>query len=126
MADERKVICPWCGWDMVAREGQDIFHGKYNVYVCDGCEATSPIAYSEDAAYAAATQRPPNLPMTREQVEVMPDNAAVWYVTDSCTLVLIERACIVRGFWSIYENDMLFASMPTPADIEAARKGRIE
>lgn len=63
MSDERKpVICPWCGWEMVAREGQDIFHGKYNAYVCEGCEAVSPIAYSEDAAYAAATKRASNLP----------------------------------------------------------------
>jgi ssDNA-binding Zn-finger/Zn-ribbon topoisomerase 1 len=62
MSERKPVICPWCGWEMVAREGQDIFHGKYNAYVCEGCETVSPIAYSEDAAYAAATNRASDLP----------------------------------------------------------------
>ena len=62
MSEERKpVICPWCGWEMVAREGQDIFHGKYHVYVCEACEAVSPMSYSEKAAYLAATRTPPNI-----------------------------------------------------------------
>jgi ribosomal protein L37AE/L43A len=64
MSEERKpVVCPWCWRDMVAREAQDIFHGKHNVYVCEACEAVSPIAYSDKAAYAAATATPPNRPL---------------------------------------------------------------
>ena len=122
MADERKVICPWCGWDMVAREGQDIFHGKYNVYVCDGCEETSPIAYSEDAAYAAATRTPPNRPLTLPELFDLDGVAdAVWVVdSKSGTRVMsAEEAC---EWASDADTVLFFVRKPTPADIEAARK----
>lgn len=125
MSEERKpVICPWCGWEMVAREGQDIFHGKYNAYVCEGCEAVSPIAYSEDAAYAAATRHPPNRPLTREQVEKLDDLDAVWVVRgrgDAYTIMVVEAMRLEH----VYTNgEVMFGHRPTPADIEAARKER--
>lgn len=135
MSDERKpVICPWCGWEMVAREGQDIFHGKYNAYVCEGCEAVSPIAYSEDAAYAAATATPPNRPLTREQVESMPDLAAVWNVSIKRVErggdgIGVQTARVVKRYldkqW-VWEDEIMFAAPPTPADIAAARAGKGE
>ena len=126
--DERKpVICPWCGWDMVAREGQDIFHGKYNVYVCDGCEATSPIAYSEDTAYAAATKRPPNLPLTREQAEAMDDLDAVWMHLEMSDHILVSSVkSILTSSMPVPVGAIMFARKPTPEDIAAARAGKGE
>lgn len=125
MSEERNVMCPWCGWDMVAREAQDIFHGKYNVYVCEGCEAVSPIAYSDKAAYAAATATPPNRPLTREQVEAMDDLDAVWIVGE--TAVMIQSAGGVKRTYGWCLNIlMVFSHNPTPADIAAARAGKGE
>ena len=124
MSDERKrVLCPWCGWEMVAREGQDIFHGKYSAYVCEGCEAVSPISYSEDSAYVAATRTPPNPPLTLEGMAELDESDAVWVVAKDGTV------CVVNGLDALeyagYEYDALyFAANPSPADIEAARKER--
>jgi len=126
MSDERKpVICPWCGWEMVAREGQDIFHGKYNAYVCEGCESVSPIAYSEDSAYTAATRTPPNRPLTEEQIYESDDKDAIWAYENG---VLYEPISAAKT-WELlscenYKDTMFFACKPTPADIEAARKER--
>ena len=132
MSDERKpVICPWCGWEMVAREGQDIFHGKYNAYVCDGCEAVSPIAYSEDAAYVAATRTPPNRPLTHEQVLAMDPYDAVWMISVNPAPIpmrsvraaeWVQRQLTDRSGGEWMDRKLLFADKPAPADIEAARK----
>jgi hypothetical protein len=123
MSDERKpVICPWCGWEMVAREGQDIFHRKYNAYVCEGCEAVSPIAYSEDAAYTAATRTPPNRPLTLPELFDLDGNMdAVWVVDSGCGTIVMgaEEAC---EWASDADTVLFFVRKPTPADIEAARK----
>lgn len=130
MPDERKpVICPWCGWEMVAREGQDIFHGKYNAYVCDGCEAVSPIAYSEDAAYAAATATPPNLPLDKDSLlRLNPSSDAVWYVIEgwkeSSQVISAHSAQDDPVYW-LAPDMLLFAAKPTPEDIEAARKEQL-
>ena len=121
MSDERKpVVCPWCGCDMVAREWQDIFHGKYNVYVCDGCEATSPIAYSEDTAYLAATRTPPNKPLTLPELFDLADDDAAWVVTENGKIWAMGAECAQE--WASEERCLFFASKPTNADIAAARK----
>ena len=60
MSEKRKpVICPWCGGEMERRQGRDVFHGTHYYYECSICESKAPIAYGENGAYAAATQRPP-------------------------------------------------------------------
>lgn len=123
MSDERNVMCPWCGWDMVAREAQDIFHGKYNVYVCEACEAVSPIAYSDKAAYLAATAAPPNRPMTFDGMAALDESDAVWVVSKD------GAVCVVNGLdayeYAGYEYDALyFARKPTPADIAAAKAAK--
>lgn len=122
MSDERKpVICPWCGWEMVARGGQDIFHGKYNVYVCDGCEATSPIAYSEEAAYLSATRTPPNLPLTLPELFDLEDDDAAWVVAENGKIYAMGAECAQE--WAIEEHCLFFARKPTPEDIEKAKEG---
>lgn len=129
MSEERKpVVCPWCGWDMVAREAQDIFHGKYNVYVCEACEAVSPIAYSDKAAYAAATATPPNLPLTREQVEAMDEWDAVWetYGHEISGVAPAKTYRYDLDAYHLFATVMLFARKPTPDDISAARAGKGE
>lgn len=124
MSEERNVMCPWCGWDMVAREAQDIFHGKYNVYVCEACEAVSPIAYSDKAAYAAATATPPSRPLTRQQVEAMPKNTPVWVYTHGGNPYALRTAEECRHLTSAYY--IFECARPTPADIAAARAGEGE
>jgi hypothetical protein len=110
---------------MVAREGQDIFHGKYSAYVCEGCEAVSPIAYSEEAAYTAATRTPPNRALTREQVEAMDDQDAVWIVRKGTGKICVgpaREAVAILISLEGYSRFWFFAALPTPADIEAARE----
>lgn len=53
MTQERKQPrCPYCGTEM-----QDLTAGDYYWYICYGCSSCSPIAYSRDDAYSAATHR---------------------------------------------------------------------
>jgi len=121
MSDERKpVICPWCGWEMVAREGQDIFHGKYSAYVCDVCEAVSPIAYSEDAAYAAANATPPNRPMDYKTIYNLTDREPVWRVDKDDDVIVLGGYNAWRKYDAV--RYLYFAANPSPADIDAARK----
>ena len=126
MSEERKpVMCPWCGWEMVAREGQDIFHGKYSAYVCEGCEAVSPIAYSGDAAYAAATATPPNRPLTLAEIKNRDDFDAIWWVRKNDNQTFVFAVYEFKGMTSEFSAERwAFAAKPTSADIEAARKER--
>lgn len=133
MSDERKpVMCPWCGGEMVRSAIIARARGCYKAtYRCKKCKISAPFGETkstwreaEDDAYLAATHRPPNRPMTREQVEEMPDLAAVWsHGTLLCQLHAAKdvRRFIQRG-WT--DGEMFFAAHPTPADIEAARKER--
>lgn len=123
VTDERKpVICPWCGWDMVLREGQDIFHGKYNAYVCESCEAVSPLAHSPDAAYLAATATLPNLPLTLAELFTLDDTDAVWIVSGNGKIMAMGAECAQE--WASEERCWFFSAKPTPADIESAREER--
>lgn len=122
---EKKVVkCPWCGWDMVAREGQDIFHGKYSVYVCEACESCSPVAYSAEAAYLAATSTPPNPPLTLAELFTLDDTDAVWIVSGNGKIMAMGAECAQE--WASEERCLFFAVKPTTADIEAARKDNAE
>ena len=82
---------------------------------------------SEDAAYAAATKRPPNMPLTREQVMALDDLDAVWifnpWETDPECVVVMGEALFLKETKDIAPvwKCILFARNPTHADIEAAR-----
>lgn len=71
-----KVLCPWCGSEMVPT-----FIGKINWYRCRKCSASSPIAYSRDEAFENALRRykPLQKPLTLEE---MKEQKAVWIETD--------------------------------------------
>ena len=134
MSDERKpVMCPWCklsGCNVVMakqRESVGMTTGE-DYYFCPECHSHSPHIATSDGnwdkasndCYLAATRTPPNLPLTQEQVEEMPRNAAIWEVTPSNGLVGLEFAGIIKSF--VRSDSLYFAAPPTPADIAAARK----
>ena len=153
MSEKRKVTCPR-GHEMhpfektrrVARntapstatifpntENEETEYAVY--YRCDcGWESPKCITHHENGldgarkeAYRLATLRPPNLPLTREQVEAMPDLAAVWVFVEERykpTIITAEHAMLrYQGdtVLPFHSDAMLFAAPPTPADIEAAR-----
>jgi hypothetical protein len=140
MSEQKPVICPWCGGKMKLSpmvSGTDTgfmeLEGLY--YTRYGCEnpecfidapkgdwkATKKAA--KEAAYAAATRRPPNLPMAYKTSEVIGDDDPVWiyrwngekysfqFGLDESTRLF----CAVNGMY-------VFAAKPTLADIDAARK----
>lgn len=152
MSDERNVICR-CGLEMKLRKGQTLVACDDGTtympsilglrccayYQCD-CGWTSPKRYGEtesaaiEAAYAAATRRPPNRPLTRKQVMKLDDLDAVWILHDASEYTvgmnLIEQQPgdsakdLIRIFAreKCKQTFAVFACKPTPADIEAARK----
>lgn len=137
MTDERNpVLCPWCGFEMAAYtiSIQGYSGEKTCFYECAQCCARSPIAITNKDAYAAATRRPPNRPMTREQIENsgLQDNDAVWIMSrtnENAALHLIDGCSLKQLMWecriSADTNTWVWLRRkPTPEDIEAARKER--
>lgn len=88
MSDKQPVLCPWCGETMeplVAKR----FDSWYMYYRCSACKAQSPqIAFADNSEYAEADQRsyqaaisrPPQKPMTLEQMldRARKDGFAFW------------------------------------------------
>ena len=131
----QKVLCPWCGRTMqykswrdydIARL-QDMHEGWFE---CIGCMATSPTVKMDEkefvcqAAYEAATRRPPNKPLTLPELfDLDPESDAVWIYDSSwekpIRAMSAEEAC---EWASDADTVLFFASKPTAADIDAARK----
>ncbi len=102
-------------------------------YRC-ACGWHSPLRYGkaeEEArklAYEAATRRPPNKPLTEEQIMEMINDEAIW----SCGRDSEGYDIYVHDAWDTrahlknadFEDYLFFAAKPTEADIEAARKDR--
>lgn len=123
---ERKVMCPQ-GHEMILQvaHGLDPVGDHIDVawYVCE-CGWRSPDAQARteqqaiEAAYISATATPPNLPLTREQVEAMDGIDAIWLVgmKSGARYVCAASECLdYEGDWYLY-----FARKPSPADIAAA------
>ena len=127
MSDGRKVICPWCGFEMAAYtiSIQGYSGEKTCFYECAQCCARSPMAVTNRDAYNAATRRPPNLPLTREQVEALePKMTPIWYATINLGLLGMIEAYVAQSdpvYW-MHDGMLLFARKPNPADIAAARE----
>lgn len=134
--DEHKVICP-CGEAMneIIIKSTSAVDEKYRFssqYRCV-CGWSAPIRYGKteseahEAAYAAATRRPPNKPLNREQIRRLSPDDAIWTYQLHGDLVWVLSARYVQNYilpclgW---ESDIMFASKPSPADIDAARKDR--
>ena len=121
MSEERKpVICPWCGYEMSLMSVSDEPYERW--YKCYNCEARSPIALTDEAAYAAATRRPPNRPLTLPELFDLEDDDAAWVVAENGKIYAMGAECAQE--WAGEEHCLFFAVKPTPADIEAARKER--
>ena len=127
MSDERKpVICP-CGEEMILCCDQADCGNYYAQYDCD-CGWSSPQCERRteqeaiEAAYEAATRKPPNRPLTLPELFDLGDDDVVWTVFENGRI----WAMGARGAqaWLTDEHYLLFARKPTPADIEAARKER--
>lgn len=91
---------------------------------CD-CGVSTPWKDTIEAAYAAATSTPPNLPLTREQVEALPNDDAVWVYTKTGTDAWVHSAYYAKEYLVRCGGDEIyFAAKPTAAEVEAARKER--
>jgi hypothetical protein len=135
MSEERKVICP-CGKEMMLM-GDNGTHGpafkvypapqnaKWFNYICE-CGWSSPTAEGRTAAYAAAMKRPPNLPLTREQLRTMPEHTPVFIAAENWILLESSESALLDYDAGSATGCMYFATLPSPADIEAARKERAE
>ena len=66
-----KVLCPYCGAEMMLDFQDDGYEFGAAYYVCQECGSTSPTANTDAAALAAAQARylPPNRPLTLEEVK---------------------------------------------------------
>ena len=69
-----KVLCPYCGAEMMLDFQDDGYEFGAAYYVCQECGSTSPTANTDAAALAAAQARylPPNRPLTLEEVNALP------------------------------------------------------
>jgi len=135
VSDENKpVICPWCGRAMfrtpckqglrwIEETKEWVHEGEIN-FTCI-CGAQTPIKENTPTAIKAAmdTHRPPNRPLTREQVAEMPALSGVWVYEDNENILLeTAETAIIDYEEGISTGCIYFSAPPTPADIEAARK----
>lgn len=161
MNDERKVFCRYCGGEIrtvicddegnihddeylknpFSGVGYKLAHDLSDVpdgVKCPICtfddEITSIGTWIYDTAeeaYAAVTRRPPNRPLTTQQIENsgVQDNDAVWImnrIKENAALNLIDGYGLKQLMWecriSADTNTWVWLrNKPTPEDIEAAR-----
>ena len=125
MSEERKpVVCPWCGFEMAAYtiSIQGYSGEKTCFYECAQCCARSPIAITNKDAYAAATRRPPNRPLTLAEIKNRDDFDAIWWVRKNDNQTFVFAVYEFKGMTSEFSAERwAFAAKPTPEDIEAAR-----
>jgi len=123
-----KVKCRYCGSEMELLEvyAYELCGDRpYKNYRCCECGAESPTVGVREDALLAANRRPPNPPLTKEQIMGMPGDDAVWWVWfnklgEHRTTVLSAN----NSLTNILDRGpvpLMFAAKPTPADIEAAR-----
>jgi hypothetical protein len=132
MSEERKVICPQ-GHEMAVRARRIMASSTWQAICYCHCGWQGPVGIGESqedaikAAYLAATSRPPNLPMTREQAIALPDDTTLWVYRRGYDVMkrnvgqvrdLLTHAPEIIAGWTIFTAD------PTTADIEAARAGK--
>jgi hypothetical protein len=145
---DNKVMCPWCGSEMrLPPTGCEIDEKsgmRQARYCCINiwCKAGAPLGAWEttesaaiQAAYLAATRRPPNLPLTKEQIMAMQDDAAVWGVSvlrdnEGPDRITVASAAELKELLSDYPytaflEGIYFAALPSSADIEAGRKEKV-
>ena len=130
MSDERKpVMCPWCGGEMqmTMKPMWDSDSVRCQM-ICGRCGAASPKRHGGkddqqsliEAAYAAATATPPNLPLTLPALFELEADDAAWVVSENGRIWAMGAECAQE--WASEERCLFFASKPTNADIAAARK----
>ena len=68
-----KVLCPYCGAEMMLDFQDDGYEFGAAYYVCQECGSTSPTANTEAAALSAAQARylPPNRPLTLDEAKAL-------------------------------------------------------
>lgn len=128
--EHNPVKCPWCGPDhaMEPISNEHPLNHQWTAYfMCGTCCAGTPNAYGKseqeaiEAAYAAATRTPPNLPLTLKDMTEYDESDAVWVVSMDGNVAVVNGLDALE--YAGYEYGALFfARKPSPADIEAARK----
>jgi len=108
------------------RDEGELWFGHYICPMCNSCSAGAEGSEADikRLTYEAATRRPPSLPLTHEALWKMPDLDWVWVCDGGEPKKLqayIVRASIRLG---VFMNEPVFVKKPSPADIEAARKGK--
>jgi len=69
----------------------------------------------------------PNLPLTEAQLFGLSDDDAVWPVACDGTIYVVTAQAAWNEYEALKRDGIIvwfFAAKPTPADIEAARKGK--
>jgi len=129
MSERKPVLCPWCGGEMVSAS-TGYCDGFSIVWMQCKCGAESPKNRARDdalleAAYLAATRRPPNRPLTLAEIKNRDDFDAIWWVRKNDNQTFVFAVYEFKGMTSEFSAERwAFAAKPTPEDIEAARKER--
>lgn len=126
----KKVMCPWCGGEIAILPYPD--GGFYLAHAPNrecpielddwGLMLGKTVYETEDAAYAAATRRPPNKPLTEEQLLQLDDLDAVWVL--GAMGLFVGSGHYAKWYpaqGDIKKGVLVFSAQPTSADIESAR-----
>jgi len=109
-------------------QAEHMNHGQCRSQQELACYIARQDAYDIAIAALEAQIPKPNLPLTEAQIMALPDDDAIYtigfakgiYVWDSKETKLYMQKFLNRPI-----NRLFFAAKPTPADIEAARKGKL-
>ena len=138
MSERNPVICPWCknnGIESLMTKQRDSVGMELgdDYYYCPLCHSHSPHIHTvggewdiaDKECYAAANRTPPNLPLTLPSLFELEEDDAVWVVSENGRIwaMSAEAAC---EWASEADTVLFFARKPTAADIEEARKARID
>ena len=125
MSDERKpVMCRFCGGEMVSSPAR-YFDGTVDYkYACEQCGIRTEDFDTMEEAYAAATRRPPNLPLDYKTIYNLTDREPVWRVDKQDDVIVLGGYNAWRKYDAV--RYLYFAANPSPADIEAARAEKSE
>lgn len=130
MSEEHKPVMCRCGEEMhfvtIEREASCGEAPWFGYYTCD-CGWMAPSREGdtpedcERNAYAAATRRPPNRPLDYKTIYNMTDREPVWRVDKDDDVIVLGGYNAWRKYDAV--RYLYFSANPSPADIEAARKG---
>jgi len=133
--EHKPITCSWCKHTMIARSIWRTDECRDNEimccaawFQCSQCESQTPTGTGKtkdeaiEAAYAAVTQRPENLPLTLPQIKQLPTGSAIWmYSSAEDYLCTTEAATVGRNSFIDPAKLSFYRYKPTRADRAAAK-----